>query len=155
MRLVHQNLEKIKKDPSKADSYIQTLARVQPKEPDFIAIRDRFNLIAPQCIHLLDLFKPLPYICPPPDNDMNYMPLDRSELLLYHDIVHYYRCAPVDVLKVGKGREPISLRSYEIIEDEIDVNGEIAATPVYVELLRTAQLFEIEESQGRAAVLYP
>jgi hypothetical protein len=155
MSLVYQNLEKIKKDPTEADTFIQTLARVGPEDPDFRAIRDRFNLIAPQCMRLLDLFKPLPYICPPPDNDLNYIPPDRSELLLYQDIVHYHRYTPGDELKVGKGREAISVRTYEIIEKEIDVNGEIVATPVYIELLRTAQLFEIEESEGRAAVLYP
>jgi len=155
MKLVYDDLEAIKKDATKADRFMQALARIEPEDPDFRAIRDRFNLIAPQCMRLLDLFRPLPYICPPPENDANYTPPVRSELDLYQDIVHYYKCEPGDESKVGKGREPITVRTYEIIEEEIDVNGEVAATPVYVELLRTAQLFEIEESEGRAAVLYP
>ncbi len=154
-------IEAFKKDPDVANSIVGKFLQITPDKftsTEFKLLRDRYISLAEQCLHLKEIFSPLDYN---PYSDQ-IVPDDFWDGRLQHDHSKYelmmsqYRgnnlkneVASIDDI----GLAPPS--TYEVIQERIDPEGELACVPVYIELLRTAQMFGIDDTEARAAVLYP
>jgi Trypsin-like peptidase domain len=142
-----QKFEEIQNDSIQADEIISKVEGIGSDNPLFAPIKNRYIKIAYQCKLLLELFEPLVYTYYPPDQ--------YDEQQQYEEMMYNY--GDISRTKIAaKGKMGLaSIDTYETIEANIDMNEEIAVTPVYLDLLRTARLFTVEDSEGQAAVLYP
>jgi hypothetical protein len=126
--------------------------------PDFDSLKNRYSLIAQQCFYLLKLFNPLEYNPPISDDDLNNEPNDdqfKYDRAQYTNMMlNYPNKSTHEVASKDKdGLAPYL--TYEEIQERIDPEGEFASVPVYLELLRTAKLFSVDDREAQAAVLYP
>jgi hypothetical protein len=112
---------------------------------------DRFTNAASQCVKLLELFDPIEYKAPTPQEKGGVD--ERS----YERMFSYYQnlVSPTD----GKAPAdpPSRNATYEIITDWIDWKVEAAARPVYADLVNAANLMSNPDidTQGMSPVLYP
>ena len=159
VKKIDQNLEEFRKNPLAIDVLIHKLAIADSNEAtEQNPASERYSMIAPQCERLFELFHPLEYNAPFSSEDPEFASLRQHfpfHPSVYKDMMSYYKYKEEGEIasKGGKGRAPNF--TYEIIEKKIDVDEEVISIPVYLELLRTVQLFEEEESKGQTALLYP
>jgi Trypsin-like peptidase domain len=137
------------------------LVRVDSKDPKKIEeINKRYKPITEQCQLLLALFNPLVYNVPSPKQEQDSMPehlkksfqFDRS---VYDHMMHYYKYKDKSSISSTQkyGRTPNF--THEFIELYIDIEQEPVSVPVYIDLLRTAELFDVEGNKNQTVVLYP
>jgi hypothetical protein len=151
-----------------SDDHICWLARVDSKDlKELEVLKERYTHISAQCKHLLTLFDPLEYNAPlfaqdstddPVAQDPTEIPLEgryQFEGAVYDNMMHYYKCKKQDSVDSNEkfGRAPNL--TYEVIEDYIDFKEEPVSVPVYIDLLRTAELFGVESNKSQTVVLYP
>ncbi len=156
-----QSIERFQRDPNKFKMLFQKIMRVDTGDlnvPDFDPLKNRYSLIAQQCFYLLELFNPLEYNPPISDDDLNNEPYDdqfKYDRAQYTNMMlNYPNISTHEV--ASKDRDGLApYLTYEEIQERIDPEGEFASVPVYLELLRTAKLFSVDEREAQAAVLYP
>lgn len=113
---------------------------------------ERYLHIAKQCRYLLQLFQPLPYTCSTSPNRVDWPRFDGAE---YEEMSYYFQHRELEGVSIQNRRGLAPYFTYEVIQQEIDPEQEVISTPVYLELLRAANLFDVDSSDGRKAVLYP
>jgi len=126
----------------------------------FLSLKERFFDIAPQCISLLKLFNHIKYNCsfsPSGEQLTEEEEEERyaAEQAEYKFMMYYYRYTGDGEIAAKGNRGRIPHETYTIIELQLDTSGETVCTPVWLELVQIAQLFEVGETEGRPAVLYP
>lgn len=140
------HIDEFKEDNAKLNSLISNLTGVDmEKAEEFNAIRDRYLLIAAQCRYLLERFVPLEYSKNPSNKDLK----------VFRNIMHYYHIEKETNTNAPEPNGCASSDTYETIKESIDPDGEITSIPVYLELLKTAQLFGVDSTEARTSVLYP
>jgi hypothetical protein len=126
----------------------------------FLSLRERFFDIAPQCRSLLKLFNHIEYNC---SSSPSIEPLTEEEeekrfaeeQAPYKIMMYYYRNTGDGEIAAKGNRGRIVDETYTVIEKKLDPSGEAVCTPVWLELVQAAMLYEVGETEGRAAVLYP
>lgn len=157
---INQNIEEFKREPAKASNLISKLGHLTSSDipaSEFDLLRDRYMLIASQAELLLKLFDPLEYNSPSPEEDSTS---EFSDELFQHDpskyeiMMNYYGCRDRGEVASSSGDGLAPYFTHEEIQKRIDTNGEPVSTPVYLDLLRMAELFGVDDTEARAAVLY-
>ena len=112
--------------------------------------RERYLRIARQCVALLKLFEPIDYNSSSEDPQSDQ--LQRSAFV---DMVYYYQHLELEEMPLSDRKGLAPYFTYHVIRELIDPGEEALFTPVYLELLHTARLFDVDPTDGRKAILYP
>jgi hypothetical protein len=113
-------------------------------------VRERYLRVARQCVALLKLFEPIEYNCSSEDPES-----DQFKRSAFEDMVYYYQHVELEEMPLSDRKGLAPYFTYQIIRELIDPGEEALCTPVYLELLNTARLFDVDPTDGRKAILYP